>query len=539
MRNAPFHGRLGHPAVFGQYFESPAQLAPGAPWLWAYTDSHTYGPGEKVAVHVNSSAPGLRAALVHDAHIPQTMLTWASVQGRSVATPDQCSATGCGWPVALAFRLDPAWPSGGYRLLLFSQENARLMAETLFILRPTTGRGKGRILHVVPTGTWAAYNDWGGSNHYEGISGPDRTLFSPVLSADRPFARGFVSLPPDAPRAALDFVPEPMAPPVYPHMEWAFANGFSKKYASAGWASYDRPFLHWMQSQHYEVDVATQTDLHYRPGLLESYSCVTFAGHDEYWSWEMRDAVDGYADAGGHVARFAGNFFWQIRLEDEGRRQICYKYRARAEDRVYGTPGERRATTSWEASEIGRPGVLTFGLNATNGVYAGWGGATARGARGFPVYRPEHWAFRKTGLSYGDVLGASSFIFGYEVDGLEYTIRAGLPYPADGVQVPAGLEILALGLASLTEEGEAVRAGDVFLGQEDATFVAELLHGTATTETIDKVKRGNGMMVNFPRGKGEVFHAGSVEWVAGLIRKDSAVEQVTRNVLDRYIAGRS
>ena len=43
-------------------------------------------------------------------------------------------------------------------------------------------------------------------------------------------------------------------------------------------------------------------------------------------------------ERGGHVARFAGNFMWQTRLEDEGRRQVCYKYRARAEDPIYTRP---------------------------------------------------------------------------------------------------------------------------------------------------------------------------------------------------------
>ena len=30
-------------------------------------------------------------------------------------------------------------------------------------------------------------------------------------------------------------------------------------------------------------------------------------GHDEYWSWEMRDAVEGFVAAGGNVAFFSGN----------------------------------------------------------------------------------------------------------------------------------------------------------------------------------------------------------------------------------------
>lgn len=34
----------------------------------------------------------------------------------------------------------------------------------------------------------------------------------------------------------------------YPYMEWAYAYGYSKKYASAGWASYERRFARWAES---------------------------------------------------------------------------------------------------------------------------------------------------------------------------------------------------------------------------------------------------------------------------------------------------
>ena len=44
------------------------------------------------------------------------------------------------------------------------------------------------------------------------------------------------------------------------------------------------------------------------------------------------------------------------------------------------------------------------------------------------------------------------------------------------------------------------------------------------------------MIVSFSKGAGEVFHAGSVEWVAGLLRRDAQVERVTRNVLDRFLS---
>ena len=59
--------------------------------------------------------------------------------------------------------------------------------------------------------------------------------------------------------------------------------------------------------------------------------------------------------------------------------------------------------------------------------------------------------------------------------------------------------------------------------------------GDGGDAAVERVKRGAGMIVNFPRGRGEVFHAGSCEWVAALSRRDAMVERVTTNVLARYL----
>jgi hypothetical protein len=178
---------------------------------------------------------------------------------------------------------------------------------------------------------------------------------------------------------------------------------------------------------------------------------------------------------------------------------------------------------------------MTFGLNATRGLYAGWGGCAPRGVRGFPVYRPEHWAFDGTGLYYGDLLGADGHAFGYEVDGLDYVIRDGLPEPSETSGAPEGLSILGLGLSSLKEETTNLAFDDRFLSDEDAKFVAEIMLGEDGDVAVDRIKRGAGMIVHFPRGRGEVFHAGSCEWVAALLRRDAMIERVTSNVLRRYL----
>lgn len=523
-------------AVRGHYYEYPGMDGARGE-IWCYTRSWSYEPGAKVDLHISSTASFCRLEIIRNGGGETSVYGAEGITTRWQETPDQVSVLGCGWEPTFAFRIHESWPSGAYRITLTAdgRDGRPITCHHLIIVLPKPGRKPGRILQVAATGTWAAYNTWGGSNHYQGITGPNRDQFATTVSMERPLCRGFVVLPDDAPRVPLEVSLPPGMVPRYPHMEWAYANGYSKKYASSGWASYDSLFFRWAERQGCGIDLASQHELHVDPSILNDYDCVVFVGHDEYWTWEMRDAVDAYVDRGGHVARFAGNFMWQTRLEDEGRRQVCYKYVARAQDPVYQGGDVTRATNSWEAPEIGRPGALTFGLNATNGVYAGWGGCAPRGVRGFPVYRPGHWAFAGTGLFYGDLLGADSHIYGYEVDGLSYDIRHGLPYPAADSGAPEGLEILALGMASQVEESDILAVEDQFFGDEDGRFIAETLYGEASDENMEKVRYSNGMIVNFKRGKGEVFHAGTCEWVAGLKRGDAMVERVTANVLNRYL----
>jgi hypothetical protein len=509
--------------------------------IWCYTDRYAYLPGETVRLHVSSTSASYEMEIVRDGGVETSMLKRSGLSARWQATPEQCSVLGCGWDLSFEFAVPASWTSGGYRITLRAtgRDQKPIDCHHFFIVRPLPGMRPGRVLQVAATGSWTAYNTWGGSNHYEGITGAEQNLYATGVSTQRPWAKGFVWLPPDAPRVPLQGTTPPGASPRYPHMEWAYANGYSKKYASAGWATYDGHFFRWAERAGFAIDLISQHELHFEPEILDGYDCVVFVGHDEYWTWEMRDAVDRYVERGGHVARFAGNFMWQTRLEDEGRRHVCYKYRARAEDPFYRGVDRHRTTTVWEAPETQRPGALTFGLNATNGIYAGWGGCAARGVRGFPVYRPEHWAFAGTGLYYGDLLGADGQVYGYEVDGLDYMIEGGLPYPSSRSGAPEGLVILALGMASLVEESADIPIQNRFLADDDARFVAEATLGLATPANIERVKRGAGMIVNFPRGNGEVFHAGSCEWVAGLLRKDPIVMRVTANVIQQYLVGRS
>jgi hypothetical protein len=524
------------PSAILENFYETASADPSHPGIWCYADRLSYAPGDTILVHSSTPHALYDLHLYRDGAAKTDVFTANGLAGHYYEAPADCSVSGCGWPVAIEIPVEENWPSGGYILHIRAGDGPAACAEHHFpiIIRARAPSAADAILLIACTSTWVAYNDWGGSNFYEGITGDTGNQASPVVSTQRPFSRGFAWLPEGAPRIPLREPPRKGAAIRYPHMEWAYANGFSKKYASAGWASYERHFVHWADAQGLTVDVTTQHDLHAHPEVLDSYACVAVVGHDEYWSWEMRDAVDAYIDRGGNVARFAGNFLWQIRIENEGQTQVCYKANAAAQDPLPETRDRRRLTSMWEDIAVKRPGALTFGLNGTAGMYAGWGGCVPRGSGGFTVYRPEHWVFAGTDLYYGDQLGAGARIFGYEVDGCDYEIRNGLPFATGRDGAPANLQILALGLATNLEADHGNAGSVLFIGDADVREIAFRVEGARDEAALDRHRRGAGMIAFFKRGLGQVFNAATCEWVAGLIARDPFVETITLNVLRAF-----
>ncbi len=506
------------------------------PEVWFYTDRLSYRPGDIVRFHISSSAKSFRLQIVRDGARPLVVEQAENLNAPLTRLQGNFIEDGCGWPEVFRWQIPADMVSGFFIASVHAEDSfgtPRVQEHGFFVL-PKGGKNaeRNRILLIGATSTWIAYNDWGGANHYHGDKVPDGMVFAPRLTIHRPWARGLIWLPEGAPRNPHEHVALAGAIPRYPPIEFAFTRGFTKWYANAGWATYERPFAVWAESNGYGLDYACQHDLHEDPELLSAYRCVVLVGHDEYWTWEMREAVDRYVEAGGNIARCAGNFYWQIRLEDSGRTQVCYKSQAHERDPL-AAGDRRRLTSNWEDPAVGWPGAATFGLNASYGMYAHVGSQVPRSSGGFTVYRADHWALAGTDLGYGDILGGAAKVLGYEVDGLDYTFRDGLPFPTFTDGAPENVEIVAMGLA-FNKELPTGRRGEALYYHDTTPQFARLRYGAETPENREKALRGSGMMVTFTRGAGTVFHAGSCEWVAGLKRHDSATEQVMRNVLDRF-----
>jgi hypothetical protein len=505
--------------VTGHYFQT-ASNDPACRQVWGYSDAVSYAPGDTLTLHAMSSARHARLVIARDSQSPRTVFD-GQIATTFAPTPPDCSVKGCGWPVAFTLQIPPDWQSGVYTVTFSIAGHA---SQGMFVLR--SARPTAKIAMILTTGTWCAYNDWGGSNHYQGLTGPEGCDFAPNVSLSRPWAAGFVGWPADAPR--IPYASPLLTKPRYPHMDYARAKGISKKYASSGWAAFERPFTLWCETQGIALDYLTQHDLHRDPDALSGYARALIAGHDEYWTWEMRDHLDAWLDGGGQMARFAGNFFWQTRLSADLKTQTCYKTTAEGADPMAGT---NRLTSYWDHPQIARPAVATMGLTGSMGVYAGWSRCAAHGSGGFTIYRPDHWTMAGTGLGYGDVLGAAARIFAYEVDGIDYTMTDGLPFATGEAGLEGDLTIVGLSPATTLSHSTGPYDRDSFIGAGDAEDIALRVYGRIDAETLGMASRGNGCMALYRRGKGAVFNAASCEWVAGLIARDRPVEAVTRNVL--------
>jgi hypothetical protein len=58
-------------------------------------------------------------------------------------------------------------------------------------------------------------------------------------------------------------------------------------------------------------------------------------------------------------------------------------------------------------------------------------------------------------------------------------------------------------------------------------------------EHMEDYEYGCGMIASVAKGEGEVFCAGTTEWILGLMKNDYFTIKITKNVLDRYCGRKS
>jgi hypothetical protein len=491
-------------------------------------------PGQTVEIHLAATVPQVSIEIARVGAQREVVWRTDGLRAEPHAVPDDAAANGCAWPVAVSVPIEATWRSGYYELLFRAPDAdpATSTSHAFFVVRSARPGRDTPIVVALSTTTWCAYNDWGGPNLYMGAS---RVAF------ERPLPKGFLARP-AAPNDRLANASAPGDREVGGWIEYLVAHGVGVWSGAAGWHNWERRFVAWAEARGLRLDFLTSLDLHARADVLDPYRLYLSVGHDEYWSWEMRDAVEGFVARGGNAAFFSGNTaFWQVRIEDGGRAMACWKDRAPGMDPVVGTPDERRMTGMWSHPRIGRPENELTGVSFCRGGYARIGGGVPNGSGGYTVHRPEHWVFTGTGLRYGDLLGAGPVIVGYETDGCALRLIDGRPVPTHEDGTPASFVALATSPARLwsnhpekSDLPTVMRPGTYAPLPDghvpgELELVAAQVGGDTSPETIARFAHGHCVMGTFERG-GIVFTTGCTDWSYGLGR-DAQVDQVTANVL--------
>ena len=303
---------------------------------------------------------------------------------QAVPAPDPITGlVECAWrdPVRLETRdADGAWTTGVYLARLTMQPDARgngprKQSFIVFVVRDD-GR-EAPIVFQSSVTTFAAYNNWGGKSLYGFNSGnaPARKV-----SFDRPYSANPYGVRLDG---ASDFL-----------RRWEYNA------------------VRFLEREGYDLAYVTDVDTHRRP-IAAGARIFLSVGHDEYWSWEMREHVEAARDRGVHLAFLGADAcFWQIRFEPGARGAdrtvVAYKEAAGDLDplAIDGDPrNNRRITGRWRDQPISRAEERLVGV-----MYA------ADPVDGDVVIdEASHWVFAGTNVKRGDALRG---LLGYEVDAI-------------------------------------------------------------------------------------------------------------------------
>jgi hypothetical protein len=144
------------------------------------------------------------------------------------------------------------------------------------VVRPLQPGASSRVLVVLPTNTWEAYNfqdvdgDGWGDTWYAGA----------------------------------------------PHQTVDLARPYTARGAPPRFYRYDLPFLHWLYWSGKGAEFVSDSDFEsFRTGddLARAYDLVVFEGHEEYVGAHEYDVAQRFRDLGGNLMFLsANNFFWKV-----------------------------------------------------------------------------------------------------------------------------------------------------------------------------------------------------------------------------------
>ena len=97
-------------------------------------------------------------------------------------------------------------------------------------------------------------------------------------------------------------------------------------------STWEYSMIQFLEREGYDVSYSTDVDTHERGNTLLLHKALLVVGHDEYWSWQMRDNVENARNHKVSLGFFAADdAFWQVRYEPStltgalDRVLVCYR----------------------------------------------------------------------------------------------------------------------------------------------------------------------------------------------------------------------
>ncbi|GAX41613.1 Ig domain protein group 1 domain protein [Tolypothrix sp. NIES-4075] len=340
-----------------------------------YASLTSVNRGEEIKLFVNTKEPNYTIEIYR-------MGWYGGAGGRQVSPlitrkavrqppPIINEATGlieCNWKNPYVLKIpnnpnDPTqWASGFYLAKLTANKSGK-QSYIIFVVRDDTRPAD--ILFQSSVTTHQAYNNWGGMSLYRWNS---RGKQASKVSFNRPYAIS------------------PNKAAAYGVGAGEFLTNLQPKRRTSS-AAWEYNMVRWLERSGYDVAYSTDIDTHEnyidektgKPILL-LHKAFLSVGHDEYWSWQMRQNVEAARDNGVSLGFFSSNTcYWQIRFEpsriteDINRTIVAYKEGVTLDPfmRDASPNNDNLVTTNWRRKPVNLPedaliGVMyeTFQVNA-------------------------------------------------------------------------------------------------------------------------------------------------------------------------------
>ncbi len=413
-----------------------------------------------------------------------------------------------GWDTDFSWTPPASLPSGLYAARLNNDDDEEYIP---FVLRATQKR-TGRLVFVVPTASYQAY-----ANEHLAFDAALAELvhdhvpvFGPndlFLAAHREFGGSLYDRHSDGSGICTSSRRRPILNMRPKYQSWLGGTGSGLWQLNA-----DTHLLAWLEHEGVAADCITDEDLD-REGAeaLQGYRCVMLATHAEYWSRQMRDALDSFSAEGGRIMHMGANgLYWRIAYHPDGSGTIEVR-RCEVGNGWITAPGESYHAFTGEYGglwrRIGRPPQQSVGVG-----FVGQGFDRCSYYRRLPASGDPRAAFIFDGVA-DEIIGDFGLIGGGA----------------------AGIELDRTDLSLGTPPHVLVLARSENHTGNYLPTVEELLINYVNQAEISPVT-GEMVFYETPAG-GAVFATGSIAWAGSLCHNTyrNNVAQISRNVLHRFL----